>query len=53
MFQAYIDWLKMNGGTEPRLPNLPYDNKQLFFIGYAQVRNSFDQLALEVVFVLF
>jgi len=35
-YDAYIDWLMMNGGTEPRLPNLPYDNKQLFFIGYAQ-----------------
>ena len=31
-----MDWLDKNG-PEPRLPDLKYDNKQLFFIGYAQV----------------
>jgi predicted metalloendopeptidase len=34
-YEAYLDWLKLNG-PEPKLPDLPYDNTKLFFIGYAQ-----------------
>jgi len=34
-YDAYLDWLDKNG-PEPRLPGLDYNNKQLFFIGYAQ-----------------
>jgi len=34
-YEAYLDWLD-NHGPEPRLPELTYDNQQLFFIGYAQ-----------------
>jgi len=36
-FDAYLDWLKKNGNKEQKLPNLEnYNEKQLFFIGYAQ-----------------
>lgn len=34
-YEAYLDWLNING-PEPKLPDLPYDNTKLFFIGYAQ-----------------
>lgn len=34
-YEAYLDWLNTNG-PEPKLPDLPYDNTKLFFIGYAQ-----------------
>ncbi|XP_002155074.2 neprilysin-4 isoform X1 [Hydra vulgaris] len=33
-FGAYKEFL--NGSTDDILPNLPYNNEQLFFIGYAQ-----------------
>jgi len=35
-YDAYLDWLENNSGSEPKLPGLKYDNTQLFFIGYAQ-----------------
>lgn len=54
-----MDWLDKNG-PEPRLPDLKYDNKQLFFIGYAQVWYTLkchlfkiiniDSIPLELVF---
>ena len=52
-----MDWLDKNG-PEPRLPDLKYDNKQLFFIGYAQVWFkchlfkiiNIDSIHLELVF---
>eukprot|EP00794_Sanderia_malayensis_P011002 gene11002-12165_t len=34
-FKAYEDWVKKNG-EEYRLPGLKQNNKQLFFLGYAQ-----------------
>ena len=34
--KAYKNWLKENG-KEKSLPDLPFNNEQLFFIGYAQV----------------
>ncbi|CAB3978301.1 endothelin-converting enzyme 1-like [Paramuricea clavata] len=34
-YYAYKNWLKENG-EEKSLPDLPFNNEQLFFIGYAQ-----------------
>ena len=38
IFQAYDTWVNEHG-EEYTLPDLKYNNKQLFFLGYAQVRN--------------
>ena len=37
--QAYRNWVKetRKGEEEPKLPGLPYENNQLFFINFAQV----------------
>ena len=37
LFKAYKNWLKENG-EEKSLPGVPFNNEQLFFIGYAQVK---------------
>ena len=45
-----MDWLKINGGPEPVLPGLKFTNKQLFFIGYAQVSRTFNVLIIKADF---
>ncbi|XP_070206748.1 neprilysin-1-like [Littorina saxatilis] len=35
-FRAYNNWVK-DHGEEPRLPGLPFDSTQLFFINFAQI----------------
>lgn len=43
LYQAYMNWLKEDG-AENTLPGLHYNNEQLFFIGFAQVRHNMQRL---------
>jgi len=47
--QAYLKWVEMNG-EDSRLPGLDMDHKQLFFLNFAQVcKTNEEMLILDVL----